>query len=304
MKTNELRKREGFFGQKLIVLPKKIINDFLNKDAITRQIHITDIGYYPKAGFHYAERNAGIGQHIIIYCIEGYGWVEINKKRIEIGPSEFILIPKNVPHKYGAGENKPWTIYWIHFKGELSNYIVELILKNAENFKPSLSYNEQRLRLFDDIYDTLEMGYSSDALRYVSMTFSHFLSSLIYEKKFSSSEQNPEKDAIALTIELMQHKIQTAVTLKELADSANLSISHFSTIFKAKTGYSPIEYYNHLKIQHACQYLSFTDMSVKNVSVTLGIHDPYYFSRMFTRLMGVSPTGYRKKNKNILFTEQ
>lgn len=297
MKANELRKREGFYGQKLIVLPKKVINDFLIKDAITKQIHITDIGYYPKASFHYAERNAGIGQHIIIYCIEGSGWVEINKKRIDIGPSEFIVIPKNVPHKYGASENKPWTIYWIHFKGELSTYIVELILKNTENFQPNLSYNEQRIKLFDDIYHTLEMGYGSDALRYVSMTFSHFLSSLIYQKKFSSPDQHPQKNVIELSIGLMQRKIQTAVTLKELADFVSLSVSHFSSVFKAKTGYSPIEYYNHLKIQHACQYLSFTDMSVKNVSVTLGIQDPYYFSRMFTRLMGVSPAGYRKKAK-------
>lgn len=301
MKANEFRKREGFYGQKLIVLPKKVINDFLIKDPITRQIHITDIGYYPKASFHYAERNAGIGQHIIIYCIEGSGWVEINKKRTEIGPSEFIVIPKNVSHKYGASENKPWTIYWIHFKGELSSYIVELILKNAENFQPNLSYNEQRIKLFDDIYHTMEMGYSSDALRYVSMTFSHFLSSLIYQKNFSNPDQHPQKDVIALTIGLMQRKIQSDVSLKELADFASLSVSHFSSVFKAKTGYSPIEYYNHLKIQNACQYLSFTDMSVKSVAVTLGIQDPYYFSRMFTRLMGVSPAGYRKKNKTAVF---
>lgn len=301
MKTNDLRKREGFDGQKLIVLPKKIINDFLTKDEVTKQIHITDIGYYPKARFHYAERHAGIGQHIIIYCIEGYGWLEINKKRIEIGPSEFITIPKNVPHSYGASDNKPWTIYWIHFKGDLAGYIVELILKNSDNYKPSLSYNEQRIKLFEDIYSTLEMGYSSDALRYVSMTFSHFLSSLIYERKFNHPDHDAEKDVIALTIGLMQDKIHATVTLKELADFASLSVSHFSSIFKAKTGYSPIEYYNHLKIQKACQYLSFTDMSIKMVSINLGIDDPYYFSRMFTRLMGSSPTEYRKKNKNIVF---
>lgn len=303
MKANDFRKREGFHGEKLIVLPKKVINDFLIKDEITKQVHITDIGYYPKARFHYAERNAGIGQHIIIYCLEGYGWVEINKRKIEIGPSEFVVIPKNIPHRYGASEDKPWTIYWVHFKGDLAGYIVELILKNADHFQPNLSYNEQRIKLFDDIYGTLEMGYSSDALRYVSMTFSHFLSSLIYEKKNSSVDQT-EKDIIAVTVRLMQERIQTSVTLSELAGLANLSVSHFSALFKAKTGYSPIEYYNHLKIQNACQYLSFTDMSVKNVSITLGIQDPYYFSRMFTKLMGVSPTDYRKKNKNVRFNQQ
>jgi AraC-like DNA-binding protein len=303
MKANDFRKREGFNGQKLIVLPKKIINDFLNNDAITRQLHITDIGYYPKARFHYAERNAGIGQHILIYCLEGFGWVEINKKRIEIGPSEFVVIPKNSSHRYGASEHKPWTIYWIHFKGELAGHIVELILKNAVNFQPKLAYNEERIALFDDIYHTLEMGYSSDALRYVSMTFSHFLSSLMYERKFTNPDHKTEEDIVERSVGFMKEKIQTSVTLSELAEFSRLSVSHFSSIFKAKTGYSPIEYFNHLKIQHACQYLSFTDMSVKQVAITLGIHDPYYFTRMFTRLMGVSPTAYRKKQDLVQETK-
>jgi AraC-like DNA-binding protein len=300
MKNKGTRKREGFEGQRLIVLPKKVIADFLTRDLVTRQIYITDIGYYPKAEFHYAERPAGISQHIIIYCIEGSGWLEINKKRIDVNPSEFIIIPANTPHRYGASNNKPWTIYWVHFKGELAAYITELILNNSENYKPNLSYNDQRIKLFEDIYHNLEKGYSGDALRYVNMIFSHFLSSLIYEEKFGDTDQNNDKNVVALSVDLMQKKIHAVIKLSEFASFANLSVSHFSAIFKGKTGYSPIEYFNHLKIQKACQYLSFTDMPVKELAMNLGIEDQYYFSRMFTKLMGVSPTEYRKRNKNNL----
>jgi AraC family transcriptional regulator of arabinose operon len=297
MKNKGLRKREGFEGQRLIVLPKKVIADFLTRDLVTKQIYITDIGYYPKAEFHYAERPAGISQHIIIYCVEGSGWLEINKKRVDVNPSEFIIIPANIPHRYGAGNSKPWTIYWVHFKGELSAYITELILNNSENYKPALSYNDQRIKLFEDIYNNLEKGYSSDALRYVNMMFSHFLSSLIYEEKFNDADKKKGKNIISLSIAMMQKKIHSVIKLHEFASFSNLSVSHFSAIFKTETGYSPIEYFNHLKIQKACQYLSFTDMSVKELAISLGIEDQYYFSRMFTKLMGTSPTEYRKKNK-------
>ena len=297
MKNKSLRKREGFDGQHLIVLPKKIAADFLTKDPVTRQVYITDIGYYPKARFHYAERPAGISQHIIIYCIEGKGWIEINKKRIEISPSQFIAIPANTPHKYGAGEEEPWTIYWVHFKGEIAAYIIQLILQNSENYKPNLSYDENRIKLFETVYSNLEKGYGWDTLRYVNMIFTHFLSSLIYEAKFSDEEQGIETGIIAQTIELMQKKINTVLTLKEFARFANLSVSHFSAVFRKNTGYSPIEYFNHLKIQKACQYLTFTNMPIKEMAISLGIEDPYYFSRMFTKLMGISPRQYRKKNK-------
>jgi AraC-like DNA-binding protein len=90
-----------------------------------------------------------------------------------------------------------------------------------------------------------------------------------------------------------------------MADFSNLSVTHFSALFRKKTGHSPIEYFNHLKIQKACQYLAFTSMTVKELAFYIGIEDQYYFSRMFTRLMGISPSAYRKRNtenKSIIRT--
>jgi AraC family transcriptional regulator of arabinose operon len=297
MKETNLRKKEGFEGQRLIVLPKKIKTDFLTKDPITKQIYITDIGYYPKALHHYMERAGGVSQHILIYCMEGRGWIEIAKKKIEVTPSRFVVIPAGAPHKYAANEKDPWTIYWIHFKGEISAYIVELIQQHSKNYKPDLTYNENRIKLFEEIYSNLEKGYSGDNLRYVNMIFYHFLSSIIYEEKFNYMENRKENDIIALTIELMQKKIHTIFTLQEFADFSKLSVSHFSAVFRERTGYAPIEYYNHLKIQKACQYLLFSNMTVKEMAVSLGVDDQYYFSRMFSKLMGVSPIEYRKRNR-------
>ena len=51
-------------------------------------------------------------------------------------------------------------------------------------------------------------------------------------------------------------------------------------------------------MQKACQYLLLTDLRVNEIGEKLGIEDPYYFTRLFTKKMGVSPTQYRKINRD------
>ncbi|WEK35669.1 MAG: AraC family transcriptional regulator [Candidatus Pseudobacter hemicellulosilyticus] len=298
MNGKSTRKREGFEGQKLIVLPKKIASDFLTRDPITKQIYITDIGYYPKARNHYTERPGGISQHIIIYCVEGSGWIRINKKKVNISPSQFVAIPANTPHTYGANEKDPWTIYWIHFKGEIAAYVVDLIMQNSRNFMPHLSFNANRIKLFEEIYQHLEKGYSADNLRYVNMIFYHFLSSLLYEEKYNNADEQKEKDVISQTIDMMRQKLHHNLTLGDFAGFARLSISHFTTLFRERTGFSPVEYFNHLKVQEACQLLIFSRLTIKEIAAGLGISDQYYFSKMFSKMMGVPPSEYRNRNRS------
>jgi AraC family transcriptional regulator of arabinose operon len=293
---DRVKKRVGFQGQRLIILPGVIV-DILAKHPITKQVFITDIGYFPKAMNHYAERKAGIGQHILIYCVEGNGWIELDNKKTNIYPSQLIIIPANTPHKYGSSENDPWTIYWFHFSGEISGNIVNLIIEKTRKYQPNIGFSENRIKLFEEIYTNLERGYIMDNLLHVNMTFYHFLSSTIYEEKFNFKDSNAEKNRIDLLLEYVQNNLGVAFKLEDLALYTNLSISQFSTVFKSRTGYSPIEYVNHLKVQKACQQLLLTEYPVKQIAYNLGIEDPYYFSRMFSKLMGISPNRYRKKIK-------
>ncbi|MEZ0484381.1 helix-turn-helix transcriptional regulator [Fibrella aquatica] len=80
-----------------------------------------------------------------------------------------------------------------------------------------------------------------------------------------------------------------------LAQAAHLSTSFFCRKFKQDTGYAPIEYFNHLRIQKACQLLHFSNLRINEVASQIGIDDPFYFSRLFKKQMGISPNEYRKE---------
>ena len=289
------KKREGFEGQKAIVIPRKILANQCAKNNIISTLYITDIGYYPKAKFHYRERPHGADQHILIYCYEGSGRVIIRKSDYTIQPGDFFIVPMKMAHTYAADEKNPWTIYWIHFKGSISASIISLIQKQNDSYKGFIQYNQISINLFNEMYSQMERGYSSDNLIHSNMCLWHFLTSFIYNNKYNPEGKLNFKDETDKAIDFLRKKIDQSLTLEEIAAAVNLSPSHFSYLFKKKTGFPPIEYFNHLKVQKACQYLLFTNLRIKEIALEIGISDSYYFSRMFTKVMGVPPTTYKEK---------
>jgi transcriptional regulator GlxA family with amidase domain len=92
----------------------------------------------------------------------------------------------------------------------------------------------------------------------------------------------------------MEENISQKINLQQIADSLNLSKFYFSKKFLQHTGVSPIRYFLELKIKHACKLLDESNISVKDVALQIGYDDPYYFSRLFKKIMGLSPTQYRQ----------
>ena len=59
-------------------------------------------------------------------------------------------------------------------------------------------------------------------------------------------------------------------------------------------GYMKENYFNRLKVNRACQLLWTTDLKINQICTMVGIDDSYYFSRVFTKIVGVSPKKYRQ----------
>ena len=291
-----IKKKEGFEGQKAIVLPHSVIR-MLEKNPMTAPIHITDIGYYPRAQYHYRERQHGCKQHILIFCVGGKGWFKLNNRKYDVLPENFFLIPSGTPHSYGADYDEPWSIYWIHFKGSLSVHVSKKLAGINQIYPTKSDASDERLQLFEEIYQTLDKGYSIDNLQYSSMCLWHFLSSFLFINHFKNFLYEKEHDFIDQVIDFLKSNLSKNYKLKEISEEFGFSASHFSYLFRNRTGYAPLEYFSILKIQRACQYLDLTGLRIKEIAAALGYDDPYYFSRVFHKIMNMSPVDYRQKQK-------
>lgn len=292
-----LKLRDGFSGERSIVLPD-MIRKICDEDPFIGQLYITDIGYYPNAMYHYRERPKGVGQYILIYCIRGSGWYNVCGKRYEVKENQWFIIPQGEPHVYSSDNSNPWTIYWVHFTGRAAPAFGDKCLTPSEIPTGSTSRLTDRNSLFEEIFLTLSDNYSLDNLRYASSLLYTYLATFRYLKNFR--HYNPQaaridtNDIVGMAVRYMGENLEKQLTLSELAGYIGYSTSQFSLIFRNSTGHSPLSYFNMLKIQQACKLLETTDMKIKQICSKVGIDDSYYFSRLFTKTVGISPKKYRE----------
>ncbi|MDR0894412.1 MAG: AraC family transcriptional regulator [Prevotellaceae bacterium] len=285
---------DGFKGEKAIVTPYSV-RTYQAQNEITKQLYVTHIGYYPDAKYHYRVRKTGAPEHILIYCEKGKGWIECRGERVQLTDNSFFIIPANEQHAYGADARAPWSIYWLHFKGEhvdmFHSIIGKLIHVNASDQNRLF----ERMQLFEEMYRNLEMGYNPENMEYISFCLMHFLASLKYIPQYREIKKIKESDIVERSILFMKENLETKIVLEDIARAVGYSASRFNTLFLQRTSFSPMEYYNQLRIQRACSYLQFSDHKIKEIAFRLGYYDPFHFSKAFHKEMELTPKEYRKR---------
>ena len=295
-----LKIKDGFRGERSLVMPEMVCK-MAEKDPVLSTLYITDIGFYPHAIYHYRNRPTPIDQYVLIYCIKGSGRYSVEGKHFEVRENQYFILPANKPHAYASNNEDPWTIYWIHFRGTLASYYGENAIEPCNVSASVNSRIADRNNIFEDIFLTLSDGYTIDNLRYTTSLLHFYLGSLrylpIYRKCHKVKEENTDNHCVVVNAALkyMEENIERQITLKDLATYIGYSVSHFSSIFSSSTGHSPLNYFNMLKVKKACELLDTTDMKITQISGKVGIDDPLYFSRIFKKIVGISPRQYREK---------
>jgi AraC-like DNA-binding protein len=286
------RIREGFPGQRLVIVPANVIRRAKQLPLVSR-LYVTHIGNYPKAPHHYVERKNGVDQTILIYCTGGLGWIEIDHQRFDVRPGHLILIPAGAPHCYGADLNDPWAVFWIHFAGPQAAALAETLGVSRDNpllFVPDFALMQQT---FQDLYATLNYHYSDAGLLAMTGELIRLAGRIKLHQGHPEHQRQAVNERVLETMHFMQDHLDMSLTLETLAARAGQSVPHYCKLFKQRTSQSPMAYFIQLKVMKACTLLSQTGQSVRDIARELGYDDPYYFSRLFKKVQGCSPSAYR-----------
>lgn len=280
-------------GQKMIVLPESI-KEKLKTHIVTKSFYITDIGYYPNANYHFRTRKKGADEFILIYCVQGQGKIKIAGEQIILLPNHFVVIPKKTAHEYRADQFNPWSIYWMHFDGIIAQNIFDRYRLNPNKYE-IVPVDGNRIDQFNQIFRILSSDYVMPRLEYANILGLNFLTSFVFLEIDRVLQINNRIDLVDNIIDFLMKNLDKSLKSDDIAKEFNYSPSYLFNLFKKRTGYSLIHFFNLKKSQKACEYLSYTDLSIKEISYNMGFQDPLYFSRLFKRYIGISPKAYKIK---------
>ncbi len=270
-----------------VLLPRSAVK-LLQTHPVSRDLYPLATGYYPDAHGHRMRRRSH-PTHLLIYCTGGSGQLQVGGRSWVITSGDLIVLPAGLGHSYRASAEDPWSIYWVHYDGELGNAYNDLL--GAQTVQ-AIGLQQRLIAEFDALFSLRRAGAATTPYLHGACRLKALLTDI-----GDMATRSPEDAGRGLDLEqieeLMRLRTGGELNLDELAREASLSKYHFSRKFKALTGHSPIQHFIHLKLRQACRLLDTTDAPVKVIAARLGYDDPYYFSRLFRRVVGLSPRQYR-----------
>ena len=288
-----LRIKKGFQGQRLVVYPFYAITDRLKSS-----LWIHSMGFFPKAAYHHIERPDGCGEYILVWCIDGDGWVTIDGIKHKIHKSDFFLLPPDKGHAYGASECQPWSIYWTHFSGEAAHQICSSAC-GVHKFPIDGNIRETSI-LFDEMLTILEGHADTDTAFYVDLSFPRLLAAFLYQSIWNHKANYSGTNNLSIVgkaSHYMEEHVGEKLTMADICSYLGYSESYVTRIFSAEVGCGPMTYLQRLKVTRACRLLENTNLKINQIALMLGFNDPYYFSKFFTKATGMSPRDFRKNHK-------
>ncbi|HEY0222122.1 MAG TPA: AraC family transcriptional regulator [Lactovum miscens] len=281
-------KEAGFSNQRYIFFPLKSHQNHCENDLINYNFP-TELGYYPSAHFHYKERKTGSSEYILIFCMKGKGFVQINEHIHSLSSNMIICIPKETPHLYFADEKDPWSILWMHFSSSDASFfpfIHNVVSINSMERKVLIEKH------FMEIFSLCEKEYQLST----AICVSKLQQLLLTEIFFLKDTQNMDQQNILLdkAIRYLNKHLNEHLSIALIAEHLDISGSYLSFIFKKYYKKGPIDFLIDLRIEQACKYLRISNLKTYAIAKLVGYEDPYYFSRLFKKKIGQSPKVYKQ----------
>lgn len=237
---------------------------------------------------------SGVREFYSIHTVvSGCGFYQVEDRIFSLNKGDSFLVYPEKRVRYWADEFHPWEYLWVGISGHSVKNII-----NHSKFSPEtpiireedcVDLEKNLRKIYKAQGNTLQSELEMAGLTYV------FLSKLIEENPDSAGKQRLLYAQRAK--EFIELNYSRGILPHEVSEKLNISRSHLHRVFKEEFGVSTGKYIKKLQMDRAVELLLTTDLTIHEISCSVGHENQLYFSEVFRNYFGISPSGYRKDKK-------
>lgn len=240
----------------------------------------------------------GLRHHFIFHFISGgEGVFRTSTETYFLKKGDgFFVLPNQRVH-YQASTTRPWQYLWVGFTGV---HVMEtLALADIRPENPvvreigSKEFSGQMERIVEVVRNK-KNGYEVKANGILYDLVARLIEANTQAPPLVSARQGEYIDRITRFIEL-HYGQELSVT--QLASAVGLDRSYLTLLFKKNTGKSLNDFLIHFRMEKAKELLQNPNLSINEISFTVGYGDPYAFSKRFKKVTGMNPSEFRNREK-------
>ncbi|MEK4250165.1 AraC family transcriptional regulator [Paenibacillus sp. FSL W7-1287] len=236
--------------------------------------------------------------YIVHYVISGKGSATMRGVTYQLSEGDSFFIFPDESVRYQADQDEPWRYCWVGFRGSRFKPMLQACRITAEQpIIRSIPFTEVS-EYFEQIRQQLAVSSLPAALQ-ASAHLQLLLARYSEEREQQlpmRSRKSPAQLAIDEVVAYIDFNYPLPLTITELAERAGYHRSHLSKLFRQIHGMSPLAYLIKVRLEQA-QLLLAQQIPVHQAAQAVGFHDALYFSKLFKRQVGMTPSQYQAAHR-------
>lgn len=243
------------------------------------------------------ERPNGSSNYQLLYIAEGKARFVINGKLHILDKGNCVFYhPEDIQYYYYLLEEQP-DIYWVHFSCKKENEFLEKTGWGKENIY-YVGVHSSYVQLFDSMIQELQLKqpFFEEELQFMMQQLLLKMGRNRIREKTIFENYNIEVEEAIRTFHLAPER---DFTIKQFTKERGLNYYRFIDTFTTYVGVSPRQYIINLRMSIAKDLLLNSLFQISEVAKLTGYENPFYFSRLFKKAWGISPSEYRERNRGV-----
>ena len=263
--------------------------------ARTSIAYVQELGDFYCGPEYYTTRDV-LNSYLIKLCISGEGVLEYGGQQYSVKQGQMFWIDCRRPHTYHTqSEDGKWRLLWVHFFGEPCEAYYRLFQAQNEN-SPIINPDSGAAvrNILDELFDLYREGGNTlkDDVQ-ASGLLTALMALCVRDAGVTSESRNLPSYVVDARNYINLHYAER-ITLDDLARVISINKFYLQKLFKRCMGLSPNEYLIYTRLTQAKHLLRTTNFPISRIAMDVGIDNVGYFTNLFKKYEGSTPSIYRQ----------